>query len=919
MRFFVPEKTFAVLVAMLVSLAMAVPAWAVTTGSLKGYVSDAEEGLPIPEVVVTITSDQLIGGAQQRITDIDGDYMFVGLPPGSYDVTATKAGFSTVTYTGIVVTVNRTASQGIEMPVDGGGDEIVVEGKRQAVDVTNTTRGEVLTKEFLQRIPAGRSYQSAIQMVAGVGPGNGGNPNMGGAAYNENTYMLDGATITDPVTGTFSLNFNYDAIQQIEVLLGGYMPEYGISLGGVVNLVTESGTNNLSFDTSVFYDNSNWRPRMDARYTADGYLLAPTGFDTSSTAVQVSAKLSGPIVRDRAWFILSYQHSRTLNQNVGIDLPRDYDAHYVLGKLTVQPNAEHRITSFIQLDPTVIDNTNQSNAFVKPEAQDRQAQGGYAAQGRWQWFLSPDANIDTQVVVQKSFIEVGGVPCTHTDSGYHPCEPGEAENFEDWTTPGRVGVFGAYDSVNFGYFYFDDRFRYQASSKLSVLSVEDPLGGTHDMKFGVEAVQNVWDQVQGYSGNLLYYDLNEVTFDPNTFQNYYWLETTGPIKFRTSMSQWNVFAQDEWKPVKNVTIKGGSRLDNAVVRNDLGEPVVQGTMLGPRLYAAWDPFGKQKTKISGGFGRFNDTGRLGVASYTSATGYGSKLYFGEFLNGEGGQGFNNGQSLMYDYAPNINNNYANEKLRMPRSDEALFMFQQELVEDVALGVNLTGKFTRNLYEPEEKNLIYDQDGSQIIGSRFGDQFYQIGQLRTPNLALRDYYQADVYIDKVLAKRWFGRVTYTYTNSFGTSAGAQSGSFINDPQTQYNYGALLTNTVHVVKAYGSWELPTDPWQQVIGFSFTYWSGPPLERRYYSDLNQSYSLRIRDRGLYTQFPDTWDLSVQFNQEFDVRKGKIILQASAQNITNNRAPFGVSTLLYTQNRLLARSRQDPLRIQLGLRYQF
>src|SRR5690606_12651736 len=108
--------------------------------------------------------------------------------------------------------------------------------------------------------------------------------------------------------------------------------------------------------------------------------------------------------------------------------------------------------------------------------------------------------------------------------------PGEREGFEDWETPGRVGSFGAYDSVNYGFFYFDDRFRYQISSKFSLLGVQDPLGGTHDFKFGATADQTVWDQIQGYAGNTLYVDTNAVAYDPESFQNYYWLEITGPIK-----------------------------------------------------------------------------------------------------------------------------------------------------------------------------------------------------------------------------------------------------------------------------------------------------------------------------------------------------------------------------------------------------
>ena len=921
LRFTIDARRLLNLLGFLVALLIAMPAFALTTGDLRGTVTDEEDGLPIPGVSITLTGDTLIGGAQEKTTDANGTFQFTQLPPGSYQLTATKGGFQSVTVTGLSVDVNRTTIQNVALPV-AGGEEIVVEGSKNPVDVEDTTRGEVLTKEFLQRIPVGRSYQSAVQMAAGVTGG--ANPNMGGSSFNENTYMLDGANITDPVTGTFSLNFNYDALQQIEVLLGGYEPEYGVSLGGVINLVTETGTNNLQFDTSVFYNNGDWRPRMDARYTADGYQLAPTGFDTTFQLLRVSAKVSGPIIRDRAWFIVSYQHSRSLIANTGIPQPRDFDGHYVLGKLTIQPSSEHRFTTFLQLDPTAIDNTNQSTIFQKPEAQGRQAQGGFVTQARWQWFLSPDANLDTQVVVQKTFIEVNAVPCTHNrDLGYHPCKADEEEGFIDWETPGRLGLFGAYDSVNYGYFYFDDRLRYQATSKLSVLSWNDPWGGSHDFKVGTEAIQTVWDQVQGYSGNTLYYDLNEIAFDPETFKNYYWLEITGPIKFRTTGSQWNFFVQDAYKPIPNLTLKYGVRFDNTVMRNDIGEPVVSGSLWGPRAYAAWDPFGDQKTKIAGGYGRFNDTGRLSVASFTSVNSYGSKLFLGEFFGGqlnETGGGFVNSQNLMYDWAPRENLNSAHDTIRMPRVDEVILTVEREVLEDIKVGTFLSGKFTRFSFEYDETNIIYDEDGSAIIGARDGNQLINRFRLRTPALAMRDYFQGDFYIDKVLSRRWFGRVTYSYISSLGTSSTALSGSFSNDPQTQYNYGRFAATDIrHQVKGYAAWQLPTDPWEQTLGMTLTYLSGNPLERLYYNDEDFGYSLRIRDRGIYYRFPPNWFINFKFTQDLDVRKGTVQLDLEVQNILNNRAPYNFSSVFYTQNRLLTTTRQDPIRIQLGLRYQF
>lgn len=899
------------------ALFVANPAFAQTTGQIRGEVVDADD-FGIPGVEITLTGEKLIGGSQVRTTNVDGAFTFVELPPGPYQIVAAKEGLPTVTVTDIQVNLGRTTSQRVLMEV--GAESVDVVGQKPVVDVEDVSRGQVLTKQFLQQIPTGRSYQTAVQMANGVVGG--ANPNMAGAASNENTYMVDGATITDPVTGTFSVNFNYDAIEQIEVLLGGFMPEYGQSLGGIINLVTDSGTNNLEFDTSVYYRNGNWRRKKDARYTADGQQLGPTDFDTNFQFLQIAARVSGPIVRDRAWFIVSYQHSRTLIANTGIPLPRDFDGHYVLAKVTVQPNAEHRLTAFAQMNPTSIDNTDQSDVFVRPEAQGRQYQGGVVTQGRWQWFLGANSNLDTQFVYQKLFLEIGGVPCTHsTNLGYHPCKPNEVENDVDWTTPGRFGRFGAYDSINYYFFYFDDRSRYQASSKLSLLSLQDPLGGTHDVKMGVEGVQTVWDQLRGYNSNLYYNDLNGTGWDPTTFANWYRVETTGPINFRTTGSQWNWFIQDAYKPISNLVIKGGIRYDNSVMRNDVGDPVVAQSLWGPRLYASWDPFGDQKTKIAGGFGRFNDAGRLGVASYTSKASTGAKIWYGEI--NQSYVDFASGQGSVVVYQPRENPVVAHDTLRSPRADEFTLTMSREIVRDVAITTGGSYKMTRFIFEPDEQNIIYDEDGSAVIGSRYGNNQQSYPRLRTPQLARRNYLQWDTTLQKAYSRRWFGSATYTYTLSSGSSLSSLSGSFLNDPQTQYNYGPLISTDIrHVVKAFGSWVLPTDPWNQTIGFSFFYYSGQPLERFYWRDSpggGGGYGLRIRPRGLYTRFPPEWSLSLQFSQDIDVRRGKVRLEAQFQNVFNNRAPTNFLGAFYQQNRLLTAARQAPLRIQLGARYEF
>ena len=906
-----PATTMLRALAAMAAIFVATPAFAQQDGSLIVDVLDETE-LEVPEATVTLTGPSLIGGSQTRVTDLSGQVRFSALPPASdYTVSVTHDTLQPATVNSVNVNLGSPTRLTVVM---SGIEEVVVEQKERAVNTDSVARGAVLTKDFLQTVPVGRDYLSAVNAVAGASATG---DEFAGSNANENTYMVDGANVTDPVTGTFGANFNFDAISQIEVLLGGYMPEYGVSLGGVVNLVTESGSNNLQFDTSVYYQNGNFRPRVDARYGHDGVLLAPTGFETSLESLTVNAKVSGPVVRDKAFFILSYQNTRGLQAISGTPQRRDFHGHYVYGKLTLQPSSEHRFTFGLQTQPTTIANTYQGNQFIKAESQGFQAQNGLIATARWQWFLSPDVNLDTLVNSQGINILGSSVPCTHDRTAdRRNCTPSEAEGEVDWHTPGRVGSGGAYDSVNNINFDFDNRSRLEVTSKLTVTNLEDPLGGTHDLKFGVGTEQLTQDRLVGYNGNLYYVDTNAASYDPSTFTNLYWIETSTPIQYTTTGSIYNFFLQDAWKPVQNLTINYGTRYDNVAFRNDLGDPVLRTSLWGPRLFAAWDPWGDQKTKVATGWGRFNDRGRLGVANYTSASGFGSKLFFGEYYDL-----FHNGRDDNFTYSPIENLNSSYDDLRNPRTDELILTLEREVLTDVALKSSMSARFTRNLYEPDELNLIYSENGDSIVGARRGDVNNRYGRLRTPELARRDVFQWDLGVRKVFSRNWFADVTYTYTNLRGTSNGSMSGNFMNDAQTRWNYGDLQNAENHVVRGTFFWNLPTAPWEQELGVFFIGYSNISQDRVYYGPANQGYGTRLRPRENYAPLTAPGaDLSFQFRQYFTLPKGKLSVSAELTNALNFRGGGYYNYGQIVQNNRLVRvARQQPFAARLGARYQF
>jgi outer membrane receptor protein involved in Fe transport len=809
------------------------------------------------------------------------------------------------------VLIGRNVNLTIELPLSTAGEEYIIEETRPTLDTEQASTGQVLQKEFLQKVPSGRSYQSVVSATAGVIGG--GNPNVGGAGTNENTYLLDGVQITDPVTGTFSLNFNFDAIEQIEVLTGAFDAEYPQSLGGIINIVTETGTNQLEFDTSVWYETSALMPKIDARYAADGAEIAPTGFDSTNRYTQFNAKLSGPIIRDRAWFIISYSRVNRRSTNVGIDLPRDYEGHYVMAKLTAQPNPSHRFQVLLQTDPTTIDNTEQYSRFIEPEAQGRQAQGGVLAAVTWDWFISPEIFVQTVVSYQNSYIDVTGVPCTHDQNlGYHPCQEDEPENSLDFETPARLGSNLAFDRDNFYLIYIDDRWRYRAQSKVSLLQRE--LLGFHDIKAGVEVDVLRFDQVVGFPGNHYYVDVNNSAYDPDTYQNYYWIEATAPFHKKQSGEHYGVFLQDVWKPVDNLTLRYGVRYDYSIQRADTQDAVINGGVLGPRFYAIWDPWGDEKTKFFGGYGRFNDLGTLGIAGGQNQSGFGYKLYFGELFGNFTSPAEQ--QANEYDYE---NTNTALDDLTAPHSDEFVIGAQREIIQDLVFGVTFTAKFTENIYTYDELNSIWDEDGYNTIGTTDGtnDVLYR---MRTPYEARRDYYQTDIGLEKTFSDRWLLVATYTYTVSRGTTQNSSTAGLSVPPQYEYLYGNLSTDIRHQIKAAGAYDLPNDPWTTTLAFKVEYYSGRPTTRFYYTpDSNQlAYQLKS-PLGEYARSEPVLYVDIGVMQTIHVRKGDLVANLFIYNVLNQQQADSYYSVGFGEPRWVIYSRQEPLTVSGGLQYEF
>ena len=233
-----------------------------------------------------------------------------------------------------------------------------------------------------------------------------------------------------------------------------------------------------------------------------------------------------------------------------------------------------------------------------------------------------------------------------------------------------------------------------------------------------------------------------------------------------------------------------------------------------------------------------------------------------------------------------------DNLIAPHSDDFNLGAERELVQDLVASLYFQAKFTQNLFEDDELNLIWDQDGYQYVGTSDGtdDVTYR---LRTPNIARRNYYQG----------------SYAYTRSHGTTLGQVSSFLDVAPQDQfYLNGVISTDVTHDVALGAYWDLPTDPWTTTLGSTFTYESGNPLTRGYNGGSQVGYSMLYDTIGTYAREESTWSLSARAEQAIPVRRGKL---------SNNRQ--GQSAYVSGDNRWIISSRQSPMRASVGVEYEF
>ena len=273
-----------------------------TTGTITGRLVDSQ-GSAVPGVTVTGRNVQT-GFMRAGVTDGEGIYRLTALPVGTYDLTAELQGFTKLESKGIVVNVGQTLDIDMTLKLASVQETVTVNAETPLIETSSSSVGGVVDVHRIESLPLnGRQFANLAATIPGVGLGfhsdptksSQFSPQIGGGNGRNVNYQIDGGDNNDDTVGGLLQLFPLEAIQEFNFVTQRYKAEYGRSNGGVMNIVTKSGTNNFSGSAfSLFRDKS-----LNSQTHSEIVSNAPKA---DYRRYQFGGSFGGPIAQNRAFF-----------------------------------------------------------------------------------------------------------------------------------------------------------------------------------------------------------------------------------------------------------------------------------------------------------------------------------------------------------------------------------------------------------------------------------------------------------------------------------------------------------------------------------------------------------------------------------------------------------------------------------------
>jgi len=562
------------------------------TGGLQGKVTDGD-GLPLPGVTVIVSSPAL-QGLRTVVSSENGDYLLPFLPPGVYSARFDLAGFQAVVREPLTVVIAETLRLDVALGVAGVTETVQVTGTAPSEIAPNLTVASTYKAADIERLPVGRTLNSAVLLAPNVtdnGPG--GNIMIAGAMSFENLFLMNGVVMNENLRGQARLVFIEDAIQETKISTGSISAEYGRFQGGVVNMVTKSGSNRYTGSMRVSFVNDAW--------------AALTPFPGDENIDQVvptyEATQGGPIFRDRLWYFGAGRYEKNTDNRTAdftaFNYRRTDDERRYEGKLTWALTPGQSVKGSYSRRRNDIANNNfgtiMDAASLYDSANDEKLySANYTVTLPGNWFLESQYSKR-----ELSFIGTGG---SFTDL---------VRGTPIWDRSRGQARFNAPTFCKVCGNGLEIRNNWNALFKASYF-LSTGRTGSHTLVAGADVYEETRQNDNFQSGSSYRIQATRTVIDgqrifpvfvPDNTTYVEYLPLVAPSlgnRIRTS----SAFVNDTWRVNGRLTINLGLRFDANRSVDQGGAQVVRDKAFSPRLGLTWDIAGDGRWTANAGFARY---------------------------------------------------------------------------------------------------------------------------------------------------------------------------------------------------------------------------------------------------------------------------------------------------------------------------
>lgn len=873
-------------------------AYAQTTGRIVGQILDAQ-GAALPGATVTVTSPNL-QGMQTQVTDSQGNFRFPSLPPGRYTVKVDLASFKTLEQKDVEVGLDRTVTLPLTLQLAGVQESVTVTGVSSTIDTTSTVTGVNAGEDLFNRIPVRRDFYDVTRVAPGVTTDTVG-PSIGGSTGAENQYIIDGLNTTGVELGDKGKTLNFDFVQEVEVKTGGLPAEYGRMTGGVVNVITKSGSN--TFKGSLFGFAEGGALQADENTRDQRPAWTTQVVDVSSRA-DGGAELGGFLVQDRLWFFGAYNRvnekrdttiiqtltapgSPALNSAIPATITRDLFA----AKLTFKAGQGQTLSGTLMGDPAKRDGNVFNIAGPETTWKGLRETGGSDVVGKYEGVFG-----------SKLFLQ--GLVARHNEKDNTTGAGRDIPNFTDQTvTP---------NAVSGGFGFFQDQTFKRDVMKADVTSYLGP----HAIKAGVdyEHIQAVNNSYNGGAGQRIF---KNSTLPGGAgivyYRHRFYLDDRAAGFSKDDVSTWKIavpltsepdsrntsfYVQDSWTAGAGLTINAGIRWEAQDVRSrDRTSAFKLHDNWGPRVGLVWDATQNGRSKLYANWGRFYESVPMDI----------NIRAFGGEIQGITSNFDPSVSAIVQD--PNAprrqstlggTSEAVDPDLKGQYIDEWLAGFEYDLGRNLVVGTKFTkrnlGRVIEDFLIPAEGEYFIANPASGI-GKEMG--FYDFVHTAEAPKVKRDHTAFELSARKRFSNNWqflasavFSKLEGNYDGTFQASTGQLDpniNSAFDYADFLVNSQGRLSNDRNVqVKLDGSYEFSKGGLTGLnVGVSTHWYAGTPLNAYGYSSAYQNWEYYLVPRGSVGRGPSDWESDVQLS--YPIRFGgnkRLSLQADIFNLFNRQA---------------------------------